>query len=281
MEIGTYLEKRLSKLEPNEYRMLCRVKDLYTQMPEHLNKNSLAEFGQKVIDCIKRDFCDKYLEIIKIRNTEFTEKISAFCVGTLLQILYPIAPFFTEALRNFFNFDCGIHQQKYTQFLDNATKNYKTQLFMDIMDKCILLRERTNQAKHQKVDIAFLASLDFLQYIRHNEDIVAKLINTDQINYVNNEKELQKYETDSIIDVTIGIKGIAKPLKPVEGKESRKQELEKKQERLQEIRHLTAQLSLDSKNRKLVAAKKEEMELLKKDIEKLEYAIKKSKMNEK
>lgn len=92
-------------MEPNEYRILCRIKDLYTQMPEHVDKNTLAEFGKKVIDCIKNDFCDKYLEIIKIRNTEFTEKIAAFCIGTLLQILYPITPFFTEALWNLFRFE--------------------------------------------------------------------------------------------------------------------------------------------------------------------------------
>lgn len=103
-DIGSYIDKRLAKLEPNEYRMLCRIKELYTELPEHVNKNSIAELGTKIIECVKQDFCDKYLEIIKIRNTEFTEKIATFCVGSLIQILHPMAPFFTEALWKLFNF---------------------------------------------------------------------------------------------------------------------------------------------------------------------------------
>lgn len=280
-EIGTYIDKRLNKLEANEYRMLCRIKDLYTELPDCVNKNTLAELGKKIIDCAKKDFCDKYLEIIKIRETEYTQKIAIFCVGTLLQILHPMAPFFTEAVWGLFNFTGTIHQQKYTTFLGKATKNYKTQLFMDIIDKCSTLRERTQHAKHEKVDIAFQASIDFLHYIKKNEDIVNKLVNTNDIVYADNERDIQKYETDTIIDVTIGIKGVSKPLKHVDGRDERAHQLEKKQARLQEIRSLTAQLSLDKKNKKIVEAKKAEMLELKKDIEKLEFEIKKSKMNEK
>ena len=53
------------------------------------------------------------------------------------------------------------------------------------------------------------------------------------------------------------------------------------QKSLQDIRNLTSKLSLDKKNKKLIEKKKEQMAELKKDIEKLEFEIKKSKMNEK
>lgn len=152
---------------------------------------------------------------------------------------------------------------------------------MDIIDKFTALREKTGQAKHQKVDICFHASMDFIHYIKENEDIVTKLINTDQINYVDNEKGLASYETDSIIDVTIGLRAIGKPIKIVANKESWTKELARKQEELQEIRNLTSKLSLDKKNKKIIEKKKEEMLELKKGIEKLEFEIKKSKMNEK
>jgi valyl-tRNA synthetase len=152
---------------------------------------------------------------------------------------------------------------------------------MDIVDKFSLLREKVQQAKHQKVDICFNASMDFIHYIKENEDIIGKLINTDQINYLDNEKGLSSYETDSIIDVTIGLKSIGKPIKQVDNKEIRTKELQRKQEQLQEIRNLTAKLSLDKKNKRIIEKKKEEMVELKKNIEKLDFEIKKSKMNEK
>lgn len=152
---------------------------------------------------------------------------------------------------------------------------------MDIIDKFIALKEKAQQPKHQKVDICFHASMDFIHYIKENEDIIAKLINTQQINYIDNEKELGKYEIDSIIDVTIGLRTIGKSLKPVDGKELRVKQLQEKQEQLQGLRNLTAKLSLDKKNKKIIDKKKDEMNELKKDIEKLEFEIKKSKMNEK
>ncbi len=280
-ELGTYLEKRISKMDPNEYRMLCRIKDLYGELTDHLDKNNIAQLSSKTIECIKKDFCDKYLEIIKVRNSEISEKVAIFCVGMFVQILHPVIPFLTEKIRNLFGFAWYIGNQKYINFLDKATKNYKTQLFMDIIDKFMTLREKAGQAKHQKVDICFHASIDFIHYIKDNEDIVTKLINTEQINYVNNEKDLAGYETDSIIDVTIGLRELGKPIKIVDNKESWIKELARKQEQLQGIRNLTSKLSLDKKNKRLIEKKKEEMGELKKDIEKLEFEIKKSKMNEK
>ena len=152
---------------------------------------------------------------------------------------------------------------------------------MDIMDKFILLREKTQQPKHQKVDICFSASIDFLHYVQDNEDIVQKLINTDQIKYVDKEKDLQNYETESIIDVIIGIKGvITKPLQK-DGLETLQHELHQKNEQLQYMRNVAAQLSLQKKEKKIITAKKEEMSKLKEIIEKLECEINKIKMNEK
>ncbi len=77
---------------------------------------------------------------------------------------------------------------------------------MDIIDRFTALREKIQQPRHQKVDICFSASIDFLHYIRSNEDIIQKLVNTEKIEYIDKEKDLQKYETDSIIDVTIGMR---------------------------------------------------------------------------
>lgn len=71
-----------------------------------------------------------------------------------------------------------------------VTKNYKTQLFMDIIDRFLILKQKNNYAKHESVDICFFAPLDFLQYLRKQEHILAKLINTSSIEYLESEKQL-------------------------------------------------------------------------------------------
>jgi len=87
-------------MDPNEYWMLCRIKDLYAELADHINKNDIAQLGTKTIECIQKDFCEKYLEIIKIRNSELTEKIAIFCLGMMMQLLHPIIPFLTEKIRD-------------------------------------------------------------------------------------------------------------------------------------------------------------------------------------
>jgi valyl-tRNA synthetase len=114
---------------------------------------------------------------------------------------------------------------------------------MDIIDKLHHLREAIQKPKHEKIDICISASIDFQQYMKEHEDIIQKLLYTNEIQYIDNEKDLAKYEIDTIIDVTIGVRGIGKPIKQNNYIE-REQEIIRKQEKLQNIRKIAGQLSL-------------------------------------
>lgn len=281
-ELWAYLEKRGSKMEANEYRMLCRIKDLYSELTDAIEKNNIQQLSENIITCIKKDFGEKYLEIIKIRESELTPKIAIFCVGMFMQILHPIIPFLTEKIRNLFWFTGHIWNQKYTSFFDEKAKSYKTQLLMDIIDKFHYLRYHNGYPKHEKIHICFQCPLDILHYIKENEDIIKKLVQAEDIHYIESEKELQGYETENIINVIVGIRGVSKPLKKENTKDTRTKEKKIKEEELQRIRNLTAKLSLDKKkNKKNIEKNKEEMDKIKKEIEKIELEIKKNQMNEK
>jgi valyl-tRNA synthetase len=118
--------------------------------------------------------------------------------------------------------------------------------------------------------------------MKENEDIIKKLVQAEDIHYIESEKELQGYETENIINVIVGIRGINKPLKKENTKDTRAKEKRNKEEELQRIRNLTAKLSLDKKkNKKNIEKNKEEMDKIKKEIEKIELEIKKNQMNEK
>ncbi len=275
------LEKKIAKSNPIEYWIVCRLKELYEELWEYRDKNDIGAYAQKVVDCIKKDFCEKYLEIIKIREDELTSQTTLFCVGMIIKLISPLSPFLAEKLWDTFNFKGTLTSQRLAPFFQKENKNYKTQLFMDIIDRFTALREKIQQPRHQKVDICFSASIDFLHYIRSNEDIIQKLVNTEKIEYIDKEKDLQKYETDSIIDVTIGMRWVSKPIKEEDTSYLLKQTLERKKEELQKLRNITAKLSLDKSEKKKINIKKEEMSLLKADIEKLEYEISKTRINKK
>lgn len=58
-------------------------------------------FTQSIDDSIKftwNNFCDRYIEIAKIQRHELTDKIMLYCIGTLIKLLHPVAPFVTDAL---------------------------------------------------------------------------------------------------------------------------------------------------------------------------------------
>ena len=96
--------------------MICRLKELYDDMQDAIEKNNLELFGDHAVMYIKNDFCDKFLEIIKTQQAEHTETVCLFCVGTILHILHPLLPFVTEKLWKLFNFTGGISQRKYAPF---------------------------------------------------------------------------------------------------------------------------------------------------------------------
>ena len=165
--------------------------------------------------------------------------------------------------------------------MTNISKNYKTQLFMDIIDKFLGMKQKYEYAKHEEVDICFFAPLDFLQYLRKQEKIIHKLINASSIEYLENEKELGKYHTESIINITIGIKTQRKAVvaSNKEKKEDLRESLRAKEQELQAIRILIPGLSASGVDPEVIRDKKKEMNKLKKDIEELHYQIQKQKIS--
>lgn len=159
------------------------------------------------------------------------------------------------------------------------SKNYKTQLFMDIIDKFLGMKQKYEYAKHEEIEICFFAPLDFLQYLRQQEKIIYKLINTTSIEYLENEKELTTYYTESIINITIGIKKQRKEVIVKNQKENIRESLRNKEQELQSIRTLIPSLSSSGANPEIIRDKKKEMNKIKKEIEELQYEFQKQKTN--
>jgi len=151
---------------------------------------------------------------------------------------------------------------------------------MDIIDKFSSLRKKYDYARHDSVDICFFAPLEFLQYLRRHESTVKKLINTADISYVENERELVSYHTESIINITIGIK--ATPVELVQTAPNTtdlKQLVRDKEQQVQQLRIFISWLISTASDPELIKQKKREMNKLKKEMEELQYEIQKAKLD--
>lgn len=141
------------------------------------------------------------------------------------------------------------------------------------------MKQKYEYAKHEEIEICFFAPLDFLQYLRKQEKVLSKLINTSSIEYLENEKELDKYHTENIINITIGIKAQRKELVVTNRKEKLCEALRAKEQELQSLRTMMPSLSSSGADPDIIREKKKDMNKLKKDIEELQYEIQKEKIH--
>ena len=228
---------------------------------------------------IKEDFCDKYLEIQKHQDTENGNKVTLRCLGNILKLLHPFIPFISQQIRGLLGFEWPVLLQPIENNFITISKNYKTQLLMDIIDRFLHMKQTYKYAKHEEVEICFFAPLDFLQYLRKQEKIMYKLITVASIEYLENEKELDKYYTESIINITIGIKTQHKEVVTINKKEIIREALRAKEQQIQQIRTIIPGLSASGADAEVIRDTKKEMSKLKKDIEELQYELQKEKAN--
>lgn len=100
-QLTSYLEKKKSTLSEFESWIIYKTTELQKEYEELIEKNRLSEIQGKMIHMIKNDLCDKYLEIQKHQETENGNKVNLRCLGSILQLLYPFAPFITQQIRDF------------------------------------------------------------------------------------------------------------------------------------------------------------------------------------
>lgn len=280
-QLTSHLDKKKNALSEFELWIIYKTTELQKEYEEAMKKNTLHEIQGKIINMVKEDFCDKYLEIQKNCEAENKDKVTLRCLGTLLKLLHPFIPFITQQTREMLGFEWPILVQIIEEQLVTVTKNYKTQLFMDIINKFLEMKQTQEYAKHEEIEIWFFAPLDFLQYLRQQENIISKLINASTIDYLENEKELETYHTESIINITIGIKKQRKvaAITTANKKEDLREHLRAKEQELQTIRSMIPGLSASGADAETIRDKKKEMNKLKKDIEELQYEIQKQKIS--
>lgn len=79
--------------------MIYKTTELQKEYEDAMAKNMLHEIQEKIITVVREDFCDKYLEIQKHRDTEYGNKVTLWCLGSLLKLLHPFIPFISQQIR--------------------------------------------------------------------------------------------------------------------------------------------------------------------------------------
>ena len=86
--------------------ILSRYNSTIEKINEHLNDYKVTEYSKLIYDFIWRDFCDWYVEILKVQlnlssDKEYRKKLTQFSTWlyeNIMKILHPIMPFITEEI---------------------------------------------------------------------------------------------------------------------------------------------------------------------------------------
>jgi len=286
-----YAHKKVNIAEILEWIDLENISDYDTWILQDL-KMMLDEFcyenaeekiillWKKILKNYSSFFCDKYINITKILKKECTISVLIFVNFVFLKLLYPYIPNFISEILDIFDIDWQWVDIFNLNIFDTKEKNYKINIFLDLIDKIVYLKWKLWIKKHEFVDIFVQANPDFLQFLQINESVFRLLTNIQDINLVKlYDKIPDWYETDNVINISLWIK------RPDTVKvEIRKDvladlenEFKNKQEHLQHLKSLLTSVYLDA-DPDLITKKREEIAKLQEEIEEIEFRIGKLKV---
>ena len=234
---------------------------------------------KKIINNYESCFCDKYINITKIVRGKHTDKIMLLVWLVFLELLYPYIPHFVSAIKTKFNVDWQWVTINDIQNIQLKEKNYKINIFMELVDKVVSIKDKLWIKKHEFADIAIQANPDLLNFLKENESIFRLLTKIHGINLFRDHEEIPNwYMVDNVINIVIWVKKSVK----IEGKKDvlvdLQTEYNEKIEHLQHLKSLFASVYGDGEN-ELVNKKRQEISDLQADIEDLEFKIWKLKMD--
>lgn len=255
------------------------IKSLIDDFEYQTWENKILDFWNRIFDFIINNLCDKYLESTKIYSQENTSNVIVFSFVIILKILEPYVPFFVSEIESNFNIDFEGYSLLDFKKFELKEKNYKINIFMDIIDKLKILRTKIWSNKHENIDVFIQANPEFISFLSENEELFRKLISVSHIDYIRlHEDSPQWYEVDNVINISIWAKAVLEQ-KEI-GKDvllEMKQELDNKLEHLQHLKSLISSI-VHLVDAEIIKQKRKDVDRLQNEIDELEFNITKLKV---
>ncbi len=260
-----------------DQRIIHKLKEFYQEYQEMFATLEMSAMLPKLESLIKSDFCEKYLEMQKIKKSKNLEIYWFFIIWLICKIIYPFMPFISQRIRDICLFDWNIQDQPFEPFFLQSDKNYKTQLIVDIIDKILHIKHTKNRSKNNQINICISTSADLIDYISNHESIIKKITYAEEVEYKKNLPiDNLWYEVDSMINIAIWVKKFEQKNKIQERSLSDLQEeLSLCTQTIQKLRSLISALSLrtDHQSQEQIEEKKKELIKTKINFERIELEI--------
>jgi len=269
------VEKNKNDLHVFEVWILYVLEELRQEMQYDFDHFRMGELVKKVIKVVEHYFCWWFLEISKIHNTEYTDKVLLLSMSLLLKLVHPFLPFVSQQIWDFAWFDWDLERKQTDKdVMKLPEKNYKIHLFMDIISKSLMIKDQLWCRKHEVVTFLVQATPDFLDHVRKYSSVVEKLLKAQDLLYFKQHETIpDDFLVDYVIDINVAIKKIEQKTKQ-DFVDELKEQLSEKEEYLQYLRILISSAKLGWQT-ELASKKEDELQQVKHIIESIKYELSK------
>jgi len=205
MKFDTFNELSNSKelLYSEEYTVadkwiLSRFNSVVNKLNESLDNYKVNEYSKLLYDFIWRDFCDWYVEILKIQSSdpnkiEYNKRLINFTINLfndILKLVHPIMPFLSEEIWHLIN------NYDDNKFLINeqypvANNNYISpaieenfDFIQNIVEEIRKLRLNSNISPNQKVPLVLTTiNIDQIELLTNVKSIIQSLTKSNSIDF--------------------------------------------------------------------------------------------------
>lgn len=207
--LQSYILDHMDMLNDFDKRILNGLDDLIVLTQKSYEQYA---FTQSIDDSIKftwNNFCDRYIEIAKIQRHELTDKIMLYCIGTLIKLLHPVAPFVTDALYHDMWFHDALCVSPFPIPMNIGGINTQTKLFIELISEFRNLKQDSGIKPNEKITAVIKANTTISTMIRTYEDMFKKIVHADQLLLLSvNQSFPDNVLARPIFDITIGVQTI-------------------------------------------------------------------------
>lgn len=242
---------------------------------EYLFKNQeYLALWNNIFKFYKNIICEKYLQATKVAFSTNTPNVILLAFAIFNKLIEPYIPSFAWQLQSKLDFDWTWYKIANFDNVELMDRNYKINVFMDIIDNTIQLKNSINIAQHENIDMFIQANPEFLEFIQENDLLIRSLIRIWQIDYIWDSVDYPSWYTVwNVININLWIKKsedteltdkwILKVLM---------QDFEEKSEYLDHLKWLLASAYATCPP-EILAQKKEKIRELQAELHDLEYKI--------
>lgn len=266
--------------------ILSKLNTLVQEVSNNIEKYDLGVASQKIYDFIWNEFCDWYIEIVKLRlydKENKTRKSAQYVLNKVLcdalKLLHPIMPFITEEIyTKLYNEDESImisNWPKYEEKYNFKDEEQKIEKIKEIIIGIRNIRNNMNVHPSKKSKLVFVTE-EYKNVIENSKAFLEKLGFANEIIVQNNKDGIDSNAISILLD---GIETYI-PFEELVDLEAEKQRLqEEKQKLIYEVERCEKMLSnpgfVNKAPEAKVNAEKEKLEKYKEMLENTEERLQK------